>query len=193
MEAGRVIAGTARGIRLASPGEGTRPLADRAKQTVFAILEPDLDGCLFLDLCAGSGAGGIEALSRGAAAAVLVERDESAARVIAGNLGRTGLAARASVVRRDILRYLDALDPERSADVVLLDTPYAETALRDAALERLGRPAEAGRMPIVRPGGRVAVTHHWREPPAEAVGLLASERVRRFGETAVTFYRRREG
>ena len=101
MEAGRVIAGTARGIRLASPGEGTRPLADRAKQTVFAILEPDLDGCLFLDLCAGSGAGGIEALSRGAAAAVLVERDEGAARVIAENLGRTGLAARASVVRRD--------------------------------------------------------------------------------------------
>ncbi|MFL5678988.1 MAG: RsmD family RNA methyltransferase, partial [Chloroflexota bacterium] len=69
-EAGRVIAGTARGIRLVAPGEGTRPLADRVKETLFAILEPELRGARFLDLFAGSGAAGIEALSRGADAAV---------------------------------------------------------------------------------------------------------------------------
>jgi 16S rRNA (guanine966-N2)-methyltransferase len=193
VEAGRVIAGSARGIRLLAPGEGTRPLADRAKQTIFAILEPDLEGCLFLDLCAGSGAAGIEALSRGAAAAVFVERDEGAVRVIAENLRRAGLADRASIVRRDVIRYLAALDPERSADAALLDAPYADPALRDAVLERLGAAAEDGRVPVLRSGARVVVTHHWREPPRADVGLLASERVRRFGETAVAFYRRREG
>ena len=79
-DAGRVIAGSARGVRLAAPGEGTRPLADRVKQTLFAILEPDLDGAVVSDLFAGSGAGGIEALSRGAARAVFVERDAGASR-----------------------------------------------------------------------------------------------------------------
>ena len=70
-----MIAGTARSIRLDAPGPGTRPLGDRVKQTLFAILEPDLRGAAFLDLFAGSGAAGIEALSRGAARATFVERD----------------------------------------------------------------------------------------------------------------------
>ena len=78
-DAGRVIAGSAAGRRLSrAPGPGTRPLADRVKQTLFAILEPDLPGAGVLDLFAGSGAAGIEALSRGAAAAVFVERDAAA-------------------------------------------------------------------------------------------------------------------
>ena len=77
-DAGRVIAGTARSIRLDAPGPGTRPLADRVKQTLFAILEPDLPRARFLDLFAGSGAAGIEALSRGAAHATFVERDQRA-------------------------------------------------------------------------------------------------------------------
>ena len=74
-DAGRVIAGRARSIRLAAPGPATRPLGDRVKQTLFAILEPDLRGATVVDLFAGSGAAGIEALSRGAAQAILVERD----------------------------------------------------------------------------------------------------------------------
>ena len=90
-DAGRVIAGTARGIRLEAPGPGTRPLADRVKQTLFAILEPDLPGARVLDLFAGSGAAGIEALSRGAASVTFVEHDAVATRVIAANLHRTGL------------------------------------------------------------------------------------------------------
>ena len=81
-DAGRVIAGSARGIRLVAPGEGTRPLADRVKQTLFAILEPDLAGAAVLDLFAGSGAAGIEALSRGAARVVFVERDRAAVAAI---------------------------------------------------------------------------------------------------------------
>ena len=102
-DAGRVIAGTARSIRLEAPGPGTRPLADRVKETLFAIIEPDLRGARFLDLFAGSGAAGIEALSRGAADATFVERDRDAMRVIKANLDRTGLGAggRSTLVRSD--------------------------------------------------------------------------------------------
>jgi 16S rRNA (guanine(966)-N(2))-methyltransferase RsmD len=213
-EAGRVVAGTARGIRLLAPGPGTRPLADRVKEAVFAILGPDLVDARFLDLFAGSGAAGIEALSRGAALAVFVERDAATARVIGENLRRAGLADRATLVRMDVLRFLghaadawdaaDAGELDRTGtatgarwpfDVAFVDPPYAETGLRDAALALLGAPGEpghAGGPGILVPGARVAATHFWRDAPPEAVGLLASERVRRFGETAVTFYRRRE-
>ena len=110
-DAGRVIAGSAKGVRLDAPGPGTRPLADRVKQTLFAILEPDLDGAVVADLFAGSGAGGIEALSRGAERAVFVERHAGTARVIARNLERTGLGGQARVVTRDAIAWLD--DPRR--------------------------------------------------------------------------------
>jgi 16S rRNA (guanine(966)-N(2))-methyltransferase RsmD len=183
-DAGRVIAGTARSIRLDAPGPGTRPLGDRVKQTLFAVLEPELAGARFLDLYAGSGAGGIEALSRGAAHACFVERDATAARVIEGNLVRTGLADRATVVRAEALAW--ARDPGRTAeppwDLAIIDPPYAETAALVAALEAVG--------PLIVPGGRVVAKHFWRDAPPARVGLLASERERRFGETALTFYRR---
>src|SRR5438874_11153401 len=99
-EAGRVIAGSAKGVRLAAPGEGTRPLADRVKQTLFAILEPELDGARVLDLFAGSGAAGIEALSRGATGVVFVERDAGAGRTIEANLARTRLGGPSATVVR---------------------------------------------------------------------------------------------
>lgn len=105
-DAGRVIAGSARGIRLAAPGPRTRPLADRVKQAVFASLESGLPGSAVLDLCAGSGGAAIEALSRGAARAILVERDARTCRVIAENLRRTGVEGRAQIVRADALAYL---------------------------------------------------------------------------------------
>ena len=186
-DAGRVIAGTARGLRLDAPGPGTRPLADRVKQTLFAILEPDLPGARVLDLFAGSGAAGIEALSRGAAAATFVEHDAAATRTIAANLARTHLAGPAAlVVRDDVLRWLGRL-AAADADpfgVVIVDPPYARADLREATLEALG--------PHVAADGRVVVTHFWRDVPPGTVGLLASERARRFGETALTFYRRQE-
>ena len=185
-EAGRVIAGTARGTRLVAPGTGTRPLGDRVKETLFAILEPDLPGARFLDLFAGSGAGGIEALSRGAAHAVFVERDALAARVIGENLARARLAERGHVARADALAYLG----QRAAadgpfDAVLIDPPYAEPGLLEAALARLAAPPA----PLLTAAAWVVAKHFWRTPPPEAVGLLASVRTRRFGETALTFYR----
>ena len=186
-DAGRVIAGTAKGVRLAAPGPGTRPLADRVKQTLFAVLEPELDGAAVLDLFAGSGAGGIEALSRGAARAVFVERDGGATRTIAENLRRTDLTARATVVRREAAAWL--ADPAGAAAagpfrIVLVDPPYADTDALLHALDLVG--------PHVAPDGVVVAKHFWRDAPPAAAGLLASVRERRFGETALTYYRRRD-
>lgn len=186
-DAGRVIAGVARGIRLEAPGAGTRPLADRVKQTLFAILEPRMPGANVLDLFAGSGAAGIEALSRGAAHATFVERDRGAAAVIAANLGRTHLAGeRARIVRAEALSWLTGPDAATRApfDIVVVDPPYAETDLLAAVLAALG--------PHLAPGAQVVAKHFWRDPPPGAAGLLASERERRFGETMLTFYRRAE-
>jgi 16S rRNA (guanine966-N2)-methyltransferase len=187
-DAGRVIAGTARGIRLDAPGPGTRPLADRVKQTLFAILEPDLEGAHVLDLFAGSGAAGIEALSRGAEGCTFVEHDPGAVRAIATNLARSGLAGpHAEVVRDDALRWLRRAEVRadvRPFDVVIVDPPYDQTELLVQALEAVA--------PLVVPGGRVVAKHFWRDAPPDTVSLLASERVRRFGETALTFYRRQE-
>jgi 16S rRNA (guanine(966)-N(2))-methyltransferase RsmD len=179
-----VIAGTARSIRLEAPGEGTRPIGDRVKQTLFAILDPELRGATFLDLYAGSGAAGIEALSRGAAHAIFVERDAGASRTIRANLQRTGLEDRATVTRGEVLAWLR--DPARARegpiDVVLLDPPYEDAATLAAALEALG--------PLLAPTARVVAKHFWRDAPPARIGLLASDRERRFGETALTFYRR---
>jgi 16S rRNA (guanine966-N2)-methyltransferase len=196
-DAGRVIAGSARGVRLAAPGPGTRPLTDRVKQTLFGILEPELEDAAVLDLFAGSGAAGIEALSRGAAHAVFVEKDAGAARVIAENLRRARVEGAATVVRRDAVAWLaEAARAAGSAgdggadgdgegarfDIVVVDPPYADTASLVRVLEGVG--------PVVREGGVVVSKHFWRDAPPARIGLLASERERRFGETALTFYRR---
>jgi len=191
-DAGRVIAGSARGVRLAAPGPGTRPLADRVKQTLFAVLESELPEAAVLDLFAGSGAAGIEALSRGATRAVFVEKDASAVRTIHENLRRTGLdGPAAEVVRVDAIAWLErgGFDDSKAVgvfDVVVVDPPYAETELLARALGILG--AEASR--ILAPRARVVAKHFWRERPPARIGLLASERERRFGETALTFYSR---
>jgi len=186
-DAGRVIAGSARGVRLEAPGPGTRPLADRVKQTLFAILEPDLPDANVLDLFAGSGAAGLEALSRGAAHATFVERDKATAAVIDVNLARTRLGGpQARIVRAEAVAWLRGPDASAAGpfDVVIVDPPYGEIDLLTATLEALA--------PLIAKGGRVVAKHFWRDAPPARVGLLASERERRFGETSLTFYRRQE-
>jgi 16S rRNA (guanine966-N2)-methyltransferase len=187
-DAGRVIAGSARGVRLRAPGPGTRPLADRVKQALFAILEPDLPGADVLDLFAGSGAAGIEALSRGAATAIFVEKDQQAAAVIDANLRGTGLAGPdVAVIRWDVLRWLAEPNVDTAFDVVFVDPPYAETELLLRVLTALASPGAP-----LAPSARVVAKHFWRDRPPERIGMLAAERERRFGETALTFYRREE-
>ena len=185
--AGRVIAGSARGTRLAAPGVVTRPLADRVKQALFAILEPELRGASVLDLFAGSGAAGIEALSRGARQATFVEKDAAALAAIQANLARTHLAnAAAVVVQAEVMSWLSGIEALSGGPyrVVFVDPPYDQPALLIGALEELG-----GTVSLLAPGAVVVAKHFWRDQPPDRIGLLASDRARRFGDTALTFYR----
>ena len=179
-EAGRVIAGTARGRRLLHPGTGTRPFADRVKQAIFGSLDPLLPGARVLDLFAGSGAGGVEALSRGSAGCDFVERDAGAARVIDRNLERTGLAGpHARVHRADVMAFLSrAAGPY---DIVLVDPPFGDAGML-AVLERLGTGDLLG------PGSLVVARHFWRDELPERAGRLVRRRERRVGEGVVTVY-----
>jgi 16S rRNA (guanine966-N2)-methyltransferase len=191
-EAGRVITGSAGGLRLEAPGPGTRPLSDRVKQALFSLLEaerPEVWGRPFLDLFAGSGAAAIEALSRGAPRAVLVERDGRAVTIVERNLERTGLDARARVVRRDVAAFLaggSAAATEAPFGCVFVDPPYAQVADLRASLERLGDPA-AGWLDLA---ALVVAKHFWKDVLPEHSGSLARIRQRRFGETALSVYRR---
>jgi 16S rRNA (guanine(966)-N(2))-methyltransferase RsmD len=135
-----------------------------------------------LDLFAGSGAAGIEALSRGAASSDFVERDERAVAAIRANLRSTGLTEQGRVHQADVVRYLAGGSGERgSFDLVLLDPPYGDPAML-AALELLGGGT------LLSPEAIVVAKHFWRDAPPEEVGVLRRWRVRRFGETALTFY-----
>lgn len=189
-EAGRVIGGSARGVRLEGPrNSGTRPLTDRVKESLFGALEAEgvLDGT-FLDLFAGTGAAGIEALSRGALAATFVEHDGANCQVIGANLRHAKLEG-GRVVRADVVAYLRNLRKDTGTPfaAALLDPPYSDPVMV-TALELLGDPARDWLVP----GATVVVKHFWRDEPADQVGLLAKERVKRFGETALTFYSRTE-
>ena len=176
----RVIAGTHRGRRLtAPPGTDTRPTSDRVRESLFAILGP-LDGERVLDLFAGSGALGIEALSRGAAGATLVERDERAVAVIRANLEALGLGADdARVVHAGAARAIqDASARGDAYDLVLLDPPY-----RDAPA--LGRELSQALPAILAPGARVVAESDRRAPLDLAMRLV---RERRYGDTLIRIH-----
>jgi len=141
----RVIAGEAKGRRLVVPeGGGTRAATDRIRETLFGILAPVLDGAEVLDLFAGSGSLGIEALSRGAAHATFVETSPKAIAALRKNLEVTGFTDRATVVRQDALAYLAG--PVR-ADVAFCDPPFADVDAHGVALARL---AAEGRLVVAR-------------------------------------------
>lgn len=122
----RVISGKARGCKLIAPaGDDTRPTADRMKESLFNMLAEDIPGACFLDLFSGTGAIGIEALSRGAKRAVFVERDKACAEIIRKNLAHTKLVENAQVICAD---FLDALkgQNEKAFDIIFMDPPYAK-------------------------------------------------------------------
>jgi 16S rRNA (guanine(966)-N(2))-methyltransferase RsmD len=178
----RVIAGVARGVPLVAPRDrAIRPITDRVKETLFAIVGERVIDARVLDLYAGSGAIGIEALSRGAANCTFVEQARGALAALRRNLERTGLGTAATVVSGDVMRFLGA-SPTHRYDLAVLDPPYAERAIL-APLQRL--------TPHLAPSAVVVVKHFWRtevdEPPA-----LRAIRQRRFGETTLTFLEREE-
>ena len=121
----RVIAGTAKRLQLKTPeGTSTRPTTDRIKETLFNMIDPWIADSAFLDLFAGSGGIGIEALSRGAARAVFVEKNPEAVKIIRQNLNSTGLAERATVLQADVYRAIDLLNGQAPFDYIFMDPPY---------------------------------------------------------------------
>lgn len=133
----RVIAGKARSLQLKAPnGLGTRPTTDRIKETLFNMLQNDVPGSSFLDLFAGSGAVGIEALSRGATWAVFVEKDKEALACIADNLKHTKLSDKSSVLKQDVFVGLQSMEYKYHFDIVFMDPPY-DNELERRVLEYL--------------------------------------------------------
>jgi 16S rRNA (guanine966-N2)-methyltransferase len=181
-----VIAGSARGRQLAAPGEGTRPLGDRLKEALFAILEPEIRNRPFLDVFAGSGAAGIEALSRGASTAIFVERDPGALRTIAANLETTRLTSAGVLVRGDAIAWLRQGGAGGPFAAIIVDPPYDRPELLQEALEAI---AAAGPGAILAADGIAVAKHFGKATVGAEIGLLRSVRERTFGETTLTFLR----
>ena len=174
----RVIAGEFGGRRLqAPPGDATRPTSDRVREALFSILGDLVDGARVLDLFAGSGALGIEALSRGAAEATFVETDAKAQRALRANLAALGI--RAEVRRGDALAFLRAASPaERQYDLVLLDPPYRLSP-------RLGPELSEALPPLLAPGALVVSESARRSPLALDLPL---DDERRYGDTLIRIH-----
>ena len=179
----RVIAGSAKGRPLETvPGEGTRPITDRVKSALFSILvsQEMVEGRRYLDLFGGTGAVGIEALSRGAAEVVFCEVDRRALRVLRSNLEVTGTAERGVVIAGDAFRYL--AQPHLGAFDVIYIAPPQYQGLWLKALERVDARPE-----LLAEGGRVIVQvfpKEWHEPSTAHLTLLDH---RKYGSTALYF------
>jgi 16S rRNA (guanine966-N2)-methyltransferase len=177
----RVISGIAKGRRLKDvPGTGTRPVTDRVKEAVFDILGSDVEGRRFLDLFAGTGGIGIEALSRGAAEAWFVEKEPRALATIKGNLQATGLAEAARVVRDDVFRFVRAT-PEQF-DIVYVAPPQYKGLWKRALLLLDEERSAAADLVIVQ--------IHPKEFESLPLRYFDLDDERTYGSTLVAFYRR---
>jgi len=186
----RVIAGRFRSRRLQSlPGMDIRPTSDRLRETLFDILTAGnpaaLEGSVWVDLYAGTGAVGIEALSRGAAMAYFVESAPDAADLIRKNLSTLGIKAGFQVLRQDAVRALQAWDKSGiRADFVFLDPPYRMEAAYAQGLTILSNSA------LLLPETIVMVEHQEKFDPGEQVASLQRDRRLKQGDAALSFYRR---
>jgi 16S rRNA (guanine966-N2)-methyltransferase len=181
----RVIGGKAKGRRLAVPKGGTvRPTADRIKEALFNILPRDFSKMRVLELFAGTGSLSIEALSRGAESALLVEASESSARVIRQNLQRLEFKDRAQVWTMPVWRALRSLAKQaESFDLIFLDPPYDKTLVGNS-LELIARCVR------LNPGGVVVAEHSVREVVQSSYGSLSLNDQRRYGDTLLSFFKR---
>ena len=173
----RVIAGEFRSRVLKTlPGMETRPTPDRLRESLFNVLAPEIEGVVFMDAYAGTGAVGIEAVSRGASKAILIEKSRSAANVIRENIAALKLAGRVEVLHGRVLQYL----PHRKADIVFLDPPYQ---MEKEYSEALGLLAEGEARLVV-------VQHSSRMKLDDRYGTLERTRVMTQRENSLSFYRR---
>jgi len=171
----RVAGGEARGRRLKSP-KNIRPTQGMVKQAIFNMVGRSIEGAEVLDLFAGSGALGIEALSRGAARVTFVDQQPRGLAILRQNLDALGFKERASLVRADVVRWLEASPSAiRSAAFVFLDPPYEDVVL-DRALKVLDREVE----------GATVVAEHSRRQRLPELARLSVDRERRYGDTVVS-------
>jgi len=179
----RIISGTLKGRRIDAPDwAGLRPTSDRLRETLFNVLGPRVPGAHFLDGYAGTGAVGIEALSRGAALVTFVERDPRAIRLIERNLARCGVSERYAIIRAGF-EDASARIAQAPVDIVFVDPPYGAAELIDAM-----NSAE----PIVGVNTLLVVEHATRDAATARHGALVRTRELKSGDSALAFYRREE-
>lgn len=175
----RVITGTARGRRLETlSGDDVRPTAERVKEAIFSIIQFDIEGRRFLDLFAGSGQMGIEALSRGASLAVFTDAAQASVEIIKKNLVATSLMEKARVVRTDYASFLKHTADK--FDIAFLDPPYRLGILPDA-LERTAQ--------VMSDAGVIICEHPLDVELPDAVGRFTAKRTYRYGKVCVSVYR----
>ena len=176
----RIIAGTLKGRRLDAPDwPGLRPTSDRLRETLFNILAPRIRGARVLDGYAGTGAVGLEALSRGAAHVTFIEQDRRAQQLIESNLRNCGVSDRYAIIRAG---FAAAALSAGEFDLVFLDPPY-EAAELTAALEAAA--------PLVGPEALLILEHATRDAAPEAIGTLERTRQVAHGDSTLAFYRRK--
>lgn len=176
----RVIAGEFRSRRLkAVPGFDTRPTPDRLREALFNVLQSRIEGCVFLDAYAGTGAVGIEAVSRGAAQAILIEKSRGAMEIIEENVKSLGIEAKCRVLRGSAQLLL----PRHPADIVFLDPPYDHPKEYEICLQILGDTAPS----------LVVVQHHPKQLLPESPGAITRYRTLTQGDNALSFYQTDDG
>jgi 16S rRNA (guanine(966)-N(2))-methyltransferase RsmD len=188
LSAMRIIAGTLRSRTLtAPPGLATRPTSDRLRETLFNVLAARIQGAVFLDLYAGSGAVGIEALSRGVARVEFVERAPTALKVLSGNLEKLGITAGFRIHAASasaFLRRAAAQPKHEPYDVLFLDPPWDAAPEYEATLGLLG----AGAAVLLAPAALVLAEHRRKQPLEDRYGSLHRTRLLEQGDAALSFY-----
>jgi 16S rRNA (guanine966-N2)-methyltransferase len=187
----RIIAGRLRSrVLQAPPGLSTRPTSDRLRETLFNVLAPRIDGAVFLDLYAGSGAVGIEAISRGAARVAFVERDPDAVRILRSNLERLGITDGFRIHSGSVKVFLrpSAGGAPRPVqyELVFLDPPYDAAEDYAATLGLLGGTGAAH----LAAGALIVAEHRRKQPLEEQYGRLRRTRLLEQGDAALSFYKR---
>jgi len=178
----RVITGSARGVRLLTPdGMETRPTSDKVKEALFSIIQFEIEGRRALDLFAGTGQLGVEALSRGAKSCVFVDERDEAVKLVQENLRRAKLAEAARVVRSDYLAYLGAC--REKFDLIFLDPPYAEVFLENS-LRKISE------IDILSPGGIIICERPTEKADLPRLTGYSYSRDYRYGKTFLTVCRR---
>ncbi len=174
----RIISGVAKNTQLKTPEHGTRPITDRAKSALFSILYDWIEDATVLDLFAGSGSLGIEALSRGAKFAVFVDNSEDAVECIDENLDKAGLYKYAEIINDTVENFVNFC--KRKFDLIFIDPPYENTSMEQIALSRS----------CLNDDGLIVVKHSPKFKPDEKVEDLELVDSRTYGENVISFYKK---